>query len=56
VLTATPAATWSFQWWAGGCSGSEPVCQLTLAASTVVTASFGLPISRVYLPLIVREP
>jgi len=55
TLTATAVTGWMFEAWSGGCSGSEPVCTLTLSSSEVVTATFGLPVSRVFLPVVIRE-
>lgn len=42
TLTATAATGSNFVGWQGGCSGATPTCQLTLAASSTVTATFAL--------------
>jgi hypothetical protein len=41
--------------WSGDCSGTDPVCQVTMDAAKAVTASFGAPVTRVFLPLVVRH-
>ncbi len=41
-VTAAPATGWSFTGWSGGLSGSANPAALTLAADTVVTATFTL--------------
>jgi subtilisin family serine protease len=40
TLTASPDETSAFANWSGACSGTQPTCSLTLAASTSVTALF----------------
>jgi phospholipase C len=40
TLTATAAAGSSFVGWAGGCSGTDTACTVTLSASKQVTATF----------------
>jgi phospholipase C len=40
TLTATAATGSSFVGWAGGCSGTDATCTVTLAASEQVTATF----------------
>ncbi len=44
TLTATPAATWSFGGWSGGCTGSGP-CSVTMSAARSVSAAFDPPAS-----------
>jgi hypothetical protein len=44
VLTATPAIDSVFVGWAGPCSGTS-ACNVTIAANTVVTATFGSKLS-----------
>jgi len=40
TLTATPATNSHFVAWAGGCSGTNPTCTLTLSGNQQVTATF----------------
>jgi hypothetical protein len=40
TLTAVPPAGASFVNWAGACSGTSPVCQLTVSGTTSVQAVF----------------
>lgn len=40
TLTATPDANSTFTEWAGGCSGNNPTCQVTMDAAKNVTATF----------------
>jgi hypothetical protein len=41
TLTATPAKGLVFSGWKGGCTGTKPVCTVTLKASGAMTATFG---------------
>lgn len=41
TLTATPDAIASFTGWQGACSGTGPVCTVSLTAPQIVTATFG---------------
>ncbi len=40
TLTATPAAGQNFTGWSGSCSGTNPVCAVTISADTKVQANF----------------
>jgi len=44
TLTATPALGLAFAGWKGACTGGTPVCTVTMAAATAVTASFAKPL------------
>jgi hypothetical protein len=40
TLTATPPAGLAFLSWGGGCSGTTPVCNVTVTKDTAVQANF----------------
>jgi len=40
ALAATPPAGQQFLNWSGGCSGSSPICTVTMNANTSVQAVF----------------
>ena len=40
ALTATPAAGWAFSKWTGACTGTQPVCNVTVSAARSVSAEF----------------
>jgi uncharacterized repeat protein (TIGR02543 family) len=40
TFTATPAAGKTFVGWSGGCTGTNPACNVTVTANTTVTAIF----------------
>ncbi len=42
TLTAEPDASSLFTGWGGACSGTTPVCEVTISAATSVTATFTL--------------
>ena len=42
TLTAEPAVGSMFTGWTGGCTGTSPTCDVTLALATTVTATFTL--------------
>ncbi len=42
TLTAEPDASSVFTGWGGACSGTSPVCEVTITAATAVTATFTL--------------
>ena len=60
TLTAHPLITSTFAGWSGACSGTLPVCEITVETSQTVTASFGLkslfpkPNQRLFLPTLQR--
>jgi hypothetical protein len=44
-----------FTGWFGACTGTKPVCQFTLGATSVATASFnGQPGSPLFIPLVAK--
>ncbi len=45
TLTATPNAGYDFLDWSGACSGTAPVCVVTVTASKLVSATFVLHVS-----------
>jgi hypothetical protein len=57
VVTLTAAAETGSHLvgWAGACSGTNPVCPVTVLADKTATATFGLNLTRVYLPIVLRD-
>lgn len=39
-LTATPATGWTFSGWSGACTGTSPVCSVTMSQARSVQATF----------------
>ncbi|HNT74475.1 MAG TPA: hypothetical protein PKH77_05595, partial [Anaerolineae bacterium] len=57
MLTAEPAAGWTFSGWSGSLTGNANPAQLTMSADRAVTATFVTEADEfhIYLPLVLRQ-
>ena len=56
TLTATADEGSRLLSWSGACSGIQTTCQVTMDVTRSVTATFGLDVVQVFLPLVLRNP
>jgi hypothetical protein len=55
TLTTTADTGSQFVSWNGACSGTEPVCAVTMVEDRTVTVTFDQDLAQVFLPLVTRQ-